>query len=57
MDESLSAVQQVEQRLNMSVVSVANAGELIQYAETNNMYEEHIAPLKRYLEQYQSNPL
>ena len=54
-DQSLSAVQQVEQNLNISVVSVASAGELIDYAEMNNMYGKHLASLKSYLNQYQAN--
>ena len=57
LDQSTTAVQQVEQTLNMSVISVANAGELIEYAESNNMYEEHIDELKNYLNQYQINSL
>jgi len=57
MDESLSAVQQVEQHLNMSVISVANAGELIEYAQSNHMYEQHLGALQDYLELYQTNTL
>lgn len=53
-DQSITAVQQVEQDLNMKVVSVANAGELIEYAESNNMYQEQIAVLKKYLDKYQT---
>ena len=49
-DSTLSAVEQVEQRLNASVISVATAGELIQYAKVNNMYSEHLENLKSYLE-------
>ena len=56
-DKSRSAVQQVEQKLNMQVISVATAGELIEYAESNNVYYEHIPALKKYLEQYQTNTL
>ncbi|NNC66932.1 MAG: orotate phosphoribosyltransferase [Gammaproteobacteria bacterium] len=54
---SMSAVKQVEQELNASVVSVANANELIAYAESNNMYTEHLPKLKNYLEKHQSNTL
>ena len=54
-DSSLSAVEQVEQRLKASVISVATAGELISYAETNKMYTEHLVSLKSYLDKYQSN--
>lgn len=56
-DSDLSAVEQVEQRLNASVISVATAGELIHYAEANNMYTEHLVNLKSYLEKYQSNTI
>lgn len=53
-DQSLSAVQQVEQDLNISVISVAGASELIEYAESNNVYDEYLEALKRYLEKHQS---
>ncbi len=53
-DQSLSAVQQVEQDLNISVISVAGASELIEYAESNNVYDEYLEVLKRYLEKHQS---
>jgi len=53
-DQSLSAVQQVEQDLNISVISVAGANELIEYAESNNVYDEYLEALKRYLEKHQS---
>ncbi|QMU62033.1 MAG: orotate phosphoribosyltransferase [Gammaproteobacteria bacterium] len=53
-DQSLSAVQQVERDLNISVTTVAGARELIEYAESNNMYGEHLEALKNYLEKYQS---
>lgn len=56
-DSALSAVEQVEQRLNARVISVATAGELIHYAEENNMYSEHLGNLKSYLETYQSNTI
>ena len=56
-EQSLSAVQQVEQNLNISVITVAGASELIEYAESNNMYSEHLEALKRYLEKHQSNTL
>ena len=56
-DQSLSAVQQVEQSLNMSVISVASASELIDYAESNHLYTEHLSALKKYLDQYQFNTL
>ena len=55
-DESaLSAVQQVESDLKVPVISVANARELIDYAEINNLYTEHLPKLKSYLDKYQSN--
>jgi orotate phosphoribosyltransferase len=54
---SLSAVEQVERDLNAKVISVASASELIAYAESNNMYTEHLSKLKNYLEKYQSNTL
>jgi orotate phosphoribosyltransferase len=53
-DQSLSAVQQVEQDLNISVISVAGASGLIDYAESNNLYGEHLEALKAYLEKHQS---
>lgn len=56
-DQSLSAVQQVEQQLDMSVISVASASELINYAESNNLYTEHLGAIRKYLGQYQTNTL
>jgi len=56
-DQSLSAVQQVEQSLDMSVISVASASELIDYAESNHLYAEHLDALKKYLDQHQTNTL
>ena len=51
-ESSLSAVEQVERELNVSVISVASASELISYAESNNVYTEHLAKLKDYMEKY-----
>ena len=51
-ESSLSAVEQVERELNVSVISVASASELISYAESNNVYTEHLAKLKNYMEKY-----
>ncbi|MBT8124535.1 MAG: orotate phosphoribosyltransferase [Gammaproteobacteria bacterium] len=56
-ESSLSAVEQVERELNVSVISVASASELISYAESNNVYTEHLVKLKNYMEKYQSNTL
>lgn len=56
-EANLSAVEQIERDLNVSVVSVASASELIAYAESNKVYTEHLPKLKNYLEKYQSNPL
>ena len=56
-DSTLSAVEQVEQRLNASVISVATAGELINYAEANDMYTKHLKNLKKYLVNFQSNTI
>lgn len=53
----LSAVEQVQQKLQISVVSVANANELIAYAEANNLYMEYLPKLKNYLEKHQSNTI
>jgi orotate phosphoribosyltransferase len=56
-DSSFSAVEQVEQRLKASVLSVATAGDLISYAESNNIYTEHLVSLKIYLDKYQSKTI
>lgn len=56
-DSTLSAVEQVERNMQVSVVSVASASELIRYSESNNMYLEHLPLLKQYLEKYQSNTI
>ncbi|MBT8112435.1 MAG: orotate phosphoribosyltransferase [Gammaproteobacteria bacterium] len=56
-ESSLSAVEQVERELNVSVISVASASELISYAESNNVYTEHLVKLKNYMKKYQSNTL
>jgi len=56
-DSELSAVEQVEQNMQVSVISVANASELISYSESNNMYLEHLPKLKQYLDKYQTNTL
>ena len=56
-DQSLSAVQQVEQDLNTSVISIAGANELIEYAETNNLYGEYLEALKSYLEKHKSSTI
>ena len=53
-EQNCSAVQQVEQDLNMRVISVATASELVDYAESNNMYSEHLASINKYLEAYQA---
>ena len=55
-DHSLSAVQQVEQDLKLSVVAVAQVNELVEYAESNHLYDEHLPALKKYLDQYQIKP-
>ncbi len=56
-ESMLSAVEQVERDLKLSVISVASAQELIDYAESNNVYIEHLPKLKGYLKQYQSNTI
>ena len=56
-EEDRSAVQQVEKDLNMNVISVATASALIDYAESNNMYSDHLASMKSYLEAYQSKTI
>ena len=56
-DQDRSAVQQVEQDLNIKVISVATASELVDYAESNNVYSEHLASIKKYLESYQTKTL
>lgn len=56
-DQDRSAVQQVEQDLNIKVISVATASELVDYAESNNVYSEHLASIKKYLETYQTKTL
>jgi len=53
-ERALSAVEQVESDLKVPVISVANATGLIDYAESNNMYTEHLSKLKSYLNKYQS---
>ena len=50
---TLSAVQQVEQDLQISVTSVATVSELIEFVESKNMYAEHILGLKNYLKKNQ----
>ncbi|MEM7400671.1 MAG: orotate phosphoribosyltransferase [Pseudomonadota bacterium] len=56
-EKDRSAVQQVEQDLNMNVISVATASELLDYAESNNMYSDHLASMKSYLEAYQTKTI
>lgn len=56
-DHDVSAVQQVERDLNMKVVSVASSGELVEHAESNNLYTEHLPAMKSYLQQYQSKTI
>ena len=55
-NNSLSAVQQVERDLDLTVISVAQANELIKYAETNRLYDEYLPKLKNYMAQYQAKP-
>ena len=50
---TLSAVQQVERDLQLSVTSVATFRELIEFVESKNMYAEHVSRLKSYLNKYQ----
>ena len=56
-DQDRSAVQQVEQDLNMRVISVATASELVDYAESHNVYGEQLGNIKTYLEAYQSKTI
>jgi orotate phosphoribosyltransferase len=57
-DESaLTAVEQVESDLKAPVISVVNARGLIDYAESNNLYAEHLSKLKSYLDKHQSNTI
>lgn len=48
----LSAVKNVEQKFEIKVISIANASELIQYAESNQLYTQELKGLKQYLDQY-----
>lgn len=50
---TLSAVQQVERDLQLSVTSVATVSELIEFVESKNMHTEHISDLKNYLNKHQ----
>ena len=50
--EGISAVHAVEQEFAMHVIAVSNARELIQYAESNDLYTEELNKLKTYLQEY-----
>ncbi len=54
---ALSAVGQVERDLDLSVIAVAKAKDLISYSESNDMYAEHLPSIKTYLDQYRTNTL
>lgn len=54
--ESISAVDEVEQKIGIKVISIAGASELVQYAESKRLYVEHIPKLQEYLETYKSKP-
>lgn len=54
--ESISAVDEVEQKIGIKVISIAGASELVQYAESKQLYAEHIPKLQEYFETYKSKP-
>ncbi len=49
-----SAVSSVEQKYAIQVISVAKADELIQYAESKQLYEQELKNLKAYLAEYKA---
>ena len=50
----VSAVEKVAQQFGIEIIAVANAGELIHYAQSEQLYEDQIPKLKKYLEKYRS---
>ncbi len=57
LQNNLSAVQQVEQEFKLQVIAIANAKELIGYAESKQLYSKYLGKLKAYLEQYQAKTI
>ena len=55
--EVTSAIEDVEQKIGIQVINVANISELIQYAESKQLYTEHLPKLKEYFEAYKCIPI
>ena len=55
--QNQSAVEQAKQKYNIEVISVSNASELIEYAESNRLYTAHLAELSQYLEKHRSKTI
>ena len=55
--ESTSAIEDVEQKIGIQVINIANISELIQYAESKQLYTEHLPKLKEYFEAYKCIPI
>ena len=52
--EDISAAEEVEQRFGIKVIRVANASELIRFAESKQLYTKHLPKLREYLEKYKT---
>ena len=54
--ENISAVDEVEQKIGIKVISIAGASELVRYAEAKQLYAEHLPKLQDYFKTYKSKP-
>ena len=55
--EELSAVESAKQKFDIDVISVSNACDLIEFAESKQLYIEHLSHLNEYFEKYKSKTL
>ena len=54
--ENISAVDEVEQKIGIKVISIAGASELVRYVEAKQLYAEHLPKLQDYFKTYKSKP-
>lgn len=54
--ENISAVDEVEQKIGIKVISIAGASELVRYAEDKQLYADHLPKLQDYFKTYKSKP-
>lgn len=55
--DSISAVNEVENKTGIKVISVAGASDLVRYANSKQLYADHLPKLEEYFKQFSINTI